>query len=279
MKYLNKSESRFLESLAKYKFLTNQQIEDLGIRKGAENVRSFTRKFFNDPTYSNLTARLCPGVRPQGGKIPHLYYLTPQGAKFIEEHFGVDPGSIKFPAPQSIISFRDYDHRVSTIDFFIHLNKWAEEQGFEVLFTDAYFDKTGASRGTEKLRAKTKIDLDEGYIIADGATMIDTGERRHLCLLEVYNGMDTKRVHGQLLKHTTAIAEGSPSVKYNFDRSNFVAVVFDTEEAKTAVMRRIREDAHFKEFLRHFRFKTIADFKKSFYDDWSLFDGSKVNFI
>lgn len=277
MIHLKRSETLFLESLARYKFLTNPQIEEIGILKGAPNVRAFTRTFLEK--HAGIVDRLALGVMAQAGKIPHLYYLTPKGAKFIEEALDIEPEKIKFPAPQSVVSFRDYAHRVSTVDFFIALRKWGESQGIEVLFTDAYFDKTGASRGTEKLRAKTKIDLDDGYIIADGATMIDTGERRHLCLLEVYNGMDTKRVHGQLLKHTTAIAEGSPSVKYNFDRSNFVAVVFDTEEAKNAVMRRLREDAHFKEFLRHFRFKTIADFKKSFYYDWSLFDGSKVNFI
>jgi hypothetical protein len=274
---LNNSETALLESLALYKFLTNPQIESIGVKKGASNVRVFTKRFMDK--HPGLIERLSMGVQAQAGRIPHLYYLTPKGAQFVEESLEIPPEKIKFPAAQSVVSFRDYAHRVSTIDFFISLRKWAESQGFDVLFTDAYFDKIGASRGTEKLRARTKIDLAGGYIIPDGAAMLDTIERKHLFLLEVYNGMDTKRVMEQLGKHLLAIADGSPSVKYGFDRGNFVAVVFDSDEAKNAVLSRMREDSHFKEFSNHFKFKTIAGVKESFYDGWELFNGLKINFI
>ena len=277
MRFLTQSETDFLEALALYKFLTNPQIEALGVKKGAANVRQFSKQFMGK--YPGVIERVSMGVRAQAGKIPHLYYLTPKGADFVAETLEIEPENIKFPAPQAVASFRDYDHRVSTIDFFISLRKWTKSQGFEVLFTDAYFDKIGANRGTEKLRAKTKIDTGAGYIIPDGAGMLETPERKHLFLLEVYNGMDTKRVLEQLEKHLVAIADGSPSLKYNFDRGNFVAVVFDSLEAKNAVMKRMGETPKFKEFKNHFKFRTIADFKNSFYDGWELFDGIKVNFI
>lgn len=277
MHFLTKAETDFLEALALYKFLTNPQVEALGVRKGAANVRDFTKKFM--VKHTGMVGRVSMGVRAQAGKIPHLYYLTPKGAEFVADTLDIEPESIKFPIPQAVASFRDYDHRVSTIDFFISLRLWAVSQGYEVLFTDAYFDKIGSARGTEKLRAKTKIDTGSGYIIPDGAGMLETPERKHLFLLEVYNGNDTKRVMEQLEKHLVAIGEGSPSIKYNFDRGNFLAVVFDTPEAKNAVIKRMQETQKFKEFKNHFRFKTIADFKNSFYDAWELFDGSKVNFI
>lgn len=277
MQFLTKAETDFLEALAIYKFLTNPQIEALGVKKGAPNVRQFTSKFM--VKYAGIIERTSMGVRAQAGKIPHLYYLTPKGAEFVAETLEIDPESIKFPAPQAVASFRDYDHRVSTIDFFISLRLWAISQGFEVLFTDAYFDKIGANRGTEKLRAKTKIDTGTAYIIPDGAGMLETPERKHLFLLEVYNGHDTKRVLEQLEKHRIAISEGSPSLKYNFDRGHTVAVVFDSVEAKNAVLKRMQETPTFQRFLIHFKFRAIADFKDSFYDDWELFDGSKVNFI
>lgn len=278
MQFLSNSETALLEALATYKFLTNAQIERIGIRKGAPNVRNFTKQFLEK--HPSIVGRIRMGVQAQAGKIPHLFHLTPKGAKFTAEILGIEPESVKFPALQAVASFHDYAHRVATIDFFIALRTWAKGEGFEVPFTDSYFDKTGASRSaSEKLRAKTKIDVGADYIIPDGAGMIDTGERCHLFLLEVYNGMDTKRVMGQLEKHLIAIAEGSPSEKYGFDRGNFVAVVFELEGAKKAVMRRMADDPHFMEFKKHFKFKTIDDFKDSFYIGWELFDGSKVDFI
>lgn len=277
MRFLNKSETSLLESLALYKFLTNPQIEALGVKKGAPNVRTFTKQFMDK--YPGIIERVSMGLQAQAGRIPHLYYLTPKGAQFVEETLEIDPENIKHPAPNAVAGFRDFAHRVSTIDFFISLRKWAEAQGFEVLFTDAYFDKTGANRGTEKLRAKTKIDVGAGYIIPDGMAMIETNERKHLFALEVYNGQDTKRVIEQLEKHRVAISDGSPSMKYGFDRGNFVAVVFDSAESKNAVIKRMRENSNFQNFKDYFKFRAIADFKESFYDDWELFDGSKVNFI
>lgn len=277
MRFLTQSETALLENLAIYKFLTNPQIEALGVKKGAPNVRKFTKEFMEK--FPKVIERVSMGVQAQAGRIPHLYYLTPKGAEFAAEMLNIDLADVKHPAPQAVASFRDYAHRVSTIDFFISLRNWAKSKGFEVLFTDSYFDKIGANRGAEKLRAKTKVDFGEGYIIPDGAGMIETNGIKHLFLLEVYNGMDTKRVIEQLEKHLVAISEGSPSIKYDFDRGNFVAVVFDSPEAKNAAMKRMSENPHFKEFKKYFRFKTIDDFKNSFYDGWELFDKSKVNFI
>ena len=112
MRFLTQSETDFLEALALYKFLTNPQIEALGVKKGAANVRQFSKQFMGK--YPGVIERVSMGVRAQAGKIPHLYYLTPKGADFVAETLEIDPGNITYG---------------DMVDNFPHFRKWGDKGG------------------------------------------------------------------------------------------------------------------------------------------------------
>ena len=65
---------------------------------------------------------------------------------------------------------------------------------------------------------------------------------RYLFALEVYNGIDTKRVYAQLEKHLVALGEGRISELYGYPKAHRVLCVFETESALQAAVRRLCED-------------------------------------
>lgn len=278
MKFLSDSRVRILDSLSKYKFLTAVQLHKTGVTGSAQQARKTTREFILE--CPGIIDFVSPGIVPGVGRIPNLYFLTKKGAAFAAEHLSLELTQIKHPVGKIAGSFFDYSHRVATIDCLIAFRRWTESEGHSITFMDAYFDKVGANRsGTERSRAKTKIDFGTQYLIADGACMFAANGRKYLFLLEFYNGMDTKRVIEQLHKHAVAMSDGSPSVKYGYDRGNVVTVVFEKASAKTAAMTRMRTDKAFDAFRRHFLFKSLEAVESDFARGWELFDGERVNLI
>ena len=86
-----------------------------------------------------------------------------------------------------------------------------------------------------------------------------TTPQLYLYALEMYNGIDTKRVHAQLEKHLVALGEGRISELYRYPKAHRVLCVFETESALQAAIRRLCEDAAFTDQMRHqFAFSTLG---------------------
>ncbi len=94
-----------------------------------------------------------------------------------------------------------------------------------------------------------------------------------------HNGKSSKRLIEQLYVHLIAISEGTACKKHNFERSNRVAVVFELESTKHAVIKRLQKIEAFKPFYNFFIFKTNGELKNDFFNGWTLISGEKVNFI
>ena len=132
-----------------------------------------------------------------------------------------------------------------------------------------------------RLEALTKITYNNGkdHIFADAISMFKTPERKYLFCLEVYTGKDTKRIINQLEKYTLALAEGQPSLKYNFNRGARIYIILEHKSNLEAVLNRMRENDIFEEFEDYFLFKTIDDLKENFYNKWKTFKNRTLNFI
>lgn len=92
---------------------------------------------------------------------------------------------------------------------------------------------------------------------------------RYLFVLEVYNGIDTKRVHAHLEKHLVALGEGRISELYGYPRAHRVLCVFETESALQAAVRRLCEHPAFTDQMRHqFAFSTLAELRTGFAACW-----------
>ena len=270
MRQLTEQQIQILEALATYRYLTNDQIIRLGIVKQRSHlstafsrIRDIGKKLVETSSY---------GVHPQFGRIPDLHNLTKQGAELLIDEFEHLAENINYPKNRLKPAFRDYFHRVATIDTHISFRKSAISRGFEVDFFEHYFDKTGANRGsTQKLRAKTKIDLEASrYLIADGAGRYFDGEKKNLFLIEVHNGRDTKKLMQQLFNHLEAIGLGSPSLQYKHDRGHRVFIVFEHKGIMQATIKRLQNSPQFSEAKDYFLFKTLEQVRSEsdFFSNW-----------
>jgi hypothetical protein len=282
MIYLNENKIKILELLATYKFLTTSQFLRLGIVKYRPNLVNLLKDLRD--RQKPFIARIKFPVHAKFGRIEDVYYLTRHGVKFLTEHLNWNIEDIKHPKQQNSFFFRDYFHRLWTIDFHIEFRLWTENKGYEILFFDYYFDKIGANRtkrNLPRLEALTKITYNNGkdHIFADAISMFKTPERKYLFCLEVYTGKDTKRIINQLEKYTLALAEGQPSLKYNFNRGARIYIILEHKSNLEAVLNRMRENDIFEEFENYFLFKTIDDLRKSFFYRWKNYKFEEKNFL
>jgi len=277
--YLSESKIKILESLAKYKFLTTKQFLRLGIVKHRPNIF---------PLLKDLRERQRPfiekisfAVHPKLGRLEDVHYLTKWGAKFLIEELGYREEEIRYPIGKSSLFFRDYFHRLYTIDFHIEFDEWIKANDYEIDFFYTYFDKVGASRSKEKkLEALTKVNLDEeNYIIADAISMFTTFERKYLFTLEVYTDKNTKRIIKQLKKHMIALSKGYPSLQFNFNRGSRVISIFEDNATMEATIKRLKLEEDFEGFDNYFLFKTIDKVKENFFSNWLNLNLEKINFI
>lgn len=216
------------------------------------------------------------GFVPKIGKVQNINFLTQKGKRLLEE-YGLQENEIRIPIGRSTHFFKDYFHRCYTIDFHIELSKWAESNESSLIFFDTYFDKLGNNRQGKNLRAKTKVDLPEGYLIPDGVFKLKYADLTNaLFLFEMYNGKDTLRTLNQLKKHLYAMESGSVNEKYEFKYGYRVLCVFEEETMMKALMERLQEDRTFKHFKEYFLFKSLEDVRNgNVISGWVDFTGEK----
>lgn len=271
------SHERILLSLAQYKYLTVSQLTKLGVMSNKRNVSSKVKElrdrgFINSIVY---------GFVPKYGKIENVNYLTPKGKNVLIDGLGLEEDEIRIPIGRSNHFFKDYYHRRNTIDFHIQLVQSSEALNYDVLFFDTYFDKLGDNRKNQNLRAKTRVSLEEGYIIPDASTMIEFEDKsNYLFLVEVYMGKDTLRTIKQLKKHVVACALGTVNEKYDFKRAYRILSVFEHESIKQSVMSRMASDDYFMYMSNHFYFKTLEEVQeRHFMQNWYNFKGEQKSIV
>lgn len=260
------TQTDMLLALARYKFLTTSQMILLGISKHRSNISKHLKELREGKR--PFVGRMEFGTHPKQGRLEDFYYLTPRAKKSLMDGLQMQADEIQLPIGTSTLFNNDYFHRKFTIDCQIATYQMAEQKGWEVLFFERYFDKTGSNRKGGTSRAKTKIDMDDGhYLIADGVFMIEKEEigDRDLYCFEMYNGKDTKRVHKQLRQYVQAFANGSPSIKYNHrtpDGSRYkgsrVLCVFEHASCMEAVVQRIETDPLFAHMRELFLFEELG---------------------
>ena len=276
---MKESQIKLLEKLAQYKYLTTSQMHRLGILKHKQGLYQILREL-KDSSKSKIDFKNF-GIAPGIGKLESFYFLTKHGIDFLINDLEYED-EIKAPIGNSSLFARDYFHRKYTVDFYIYLDSFLNENNGHIDFLDYYFDKVGNNRVNGNLRAKNKIDLNaEGsYIIPDIVTQFKARDNDFLFLFEQHNGKDTKKLIKQLYNHLLVLEQGSASTKYKFHKSNRVVVVFEFESIKKATMKRLSELETFKPFNKFFIFKTNKELENNdFLNNWSLINGEKTTFI
>lgn len=114
-------------------------------------------------------------------------------------------------------------------------------------------------------------------MIADALFLLQTPNRKELYAVEMYNGNDTNRVQQSLLHHLKALSLGQPSKMFDLNYGSRVLCIFESENHKVHVMKRLCEDERFVQAKSYFLFKTLEEIKQQVFEGWGLFDGEKVN--
>lgn len=272
---LSNQQQNVLEVLACFKYLTIQQMLILGVSKNYNSLRNYTlSRLMNRKAIKGHDF----GWIPQVGRLAKIYYLTPTGAELLAEALRIDSSEIEYPKGGVQFS-RDYLHRIHFINFHIYFREWIKETKSELDFFQSYFDKIGSQRaGKVRSTAKTRVQLKGKTFIPDGITRYqepNQGKSR-LVIIEIHNGVHSKRITEQLVQHMEALQEGLFSHKYGHGVANFVLSIHEHESTLKSVKNRLMNRAEFKPFLPLFLFNTQAQTNQNFSKNWTLADGSKT---
>lgn len=279
MLYLTENQIVALELLATYKYLTSSQFVKMGIYKKRGYLTNALKVLID--IKNPLVAK--HDFNPISGKLESFYYLTKYGKNLLIDEMDYMENQIKAPKGLSSIYLKDYQHRKRTIDFHIGLRRWVESNNSDIHFFNYYFDKSGSNKSSNKSQhvyALNKIQLDKDHsFIPDATTMFSLDGQKHLYLFEQHNGQDCKRLLEQLQIHSHAIHKKIISEKYNLKNSHQVVVVCEYESVKDTVIQRLLKIQNIGYYNNFFLFKTNVELDKDFYNNWTLIDGTTVNFL
>lgn len=267
-------QEKILCALGKYKFLTSLQAWTI---IGNKNIQSI----YNDLRIlrgKELVDCIVYGGVSKSGTMHKLNYLTTKGAKVVAEILQTELDSIKFPKSTNTLVKNDFIHRIHTIDQHIAFDKWFE-QSHELLFFDRYFDKLGSQRkqADGALHSKTRVQLDDiNFINPDVIFAYGTIQKPNLFVLEIANGLDTKRIVQQVKGGIYAAYTGAVADKYQLQVTPKLLVALEHEGTKNAVMQRVKMDGYLNEFegLENFLFFALqAQSKESWATSWQDING------
>lgn len=270
---ISPTQENILVKLATYKFLTVGQLLRLWIMNDRANLN---KQISELRSWKNaLIGSVTFGINPSYWRLESVHHLTSYGANLIKERLNfADP--VRFPKGKGVLFQQDYFHRVYTVDFHIALQEQSSDNDWGLLFFLSYFDK-GSSAKKRGYKAESTITISRNeYLVADALCMLQTPIRKELYAVEIFNGNDTHRVHLSLLRHLKALSVGQPSKMFKLDYGSRVLCVFETDNGKFNVMRRISEDERFTEAKLYFLFKTIQEVRENVFEGWELFGGEIV---
>lgn len=279
MAHITENQTTALEWLATFKYLTSSQFVKMGLFKKRAYVTN-SLKVLTDMKKPLIAKH---DFNPITGKLESFYYLTKDGKNFLIDELDYTEPQIKAPKGLSPVRLKDYFHRKYTIDFYIGLKQWLVSNGGEINFLNYYFDKVGNNRNADESKHVTTLNKTQPKgvktFIPDVNTMFSIDGKKYLYLFEQHNGNDAKRLFEQLYVHIVAISQRAVSKKYNFQKPHKVVVVCEHESVKNAVIQRLREGQNIQHYNDFFIFKTNAELKDDFYNNWTLLNGKSTTFL
>ena len=248
---LTELETRILEALSRYRFLTPSQLISAGVSNSKQVIwraLAHLRQYPGKKKALVGAIRFSPRVRIEA--VETVHYLTALGGGVLAEALRTEEEAFDFK-PVTSVYHRDYWHRLHTINFHIWLDQALRRTEFEIETWDRYFDKSGTNRTKDpnrpRLRSKTRLSLLGGrHLIPDVnfvvASRKDTSKKALFCL-EVANGRDTKKNLRQIEGHVRAMKEGAMAAKYGVEQNHSSLFLFSQRALAESVWERFPEAA------------------------------------
>ena len=163
---MNLTDTHILIRLARYRFLTIGQLA----RMGVANEKTI-RLHLKELETARLIGRQHFHLGPSVGKLPNVYWLTPKGAKEVQEGTGAP---VLAPKPRTLSPFHVH-HRILTVDTLIAADACWNNVEFETYMQ------------WQSGRPLTSLHLGRKQAIADGVLrLVDASGLRRVYVLEVY---------------------------------------------------------------------------------------------
>jgi hypothetical protein len=268
-----------LKALGKYKFLTSQQLWKLVGNKSLHVIYN-DLKVLKERGFSDY---IVYGGVSRSGTMAKLHYLTSKGARVTADIEGVSIDQVKYPKSTNTLVKNDFFHRIFTIDMMIAFDKWIAGTEHEPIFFDVYFDKTGSQRKQEEgaLKGKTRVEIGKNnFIDPDGIFLYRTNQKDELRILEVANGLDSKRIMQQIRNVVFASYQGYVSEKYKVLTTPKILIAFEKDSTMQAVISRIRVDNYLDSFenLNDYLFFALqSEAKETWSDGWKDISGGTAS--
>ena len=252
-----------LEALARFKYLTSQQLQIIFTSKSTSSINTAIRslKSFKYPLIKSLSF----WITPWHGKLPHIHFLTSAGIKVLVEQLSIPLHKIYAPTNRNSFFQRDYFHRISTITFNILFQRWLINQGHQLYFFKSYFNRPKHENGH---KAETTITNWEYKSEPDAIGLYFANTQPHLFLFEQHNGVDAKRAINQITHHCYGLANGAASEQFKLNKPLKIYYVFEYESCLKATLNHFENDKWLMKFRGHFYFKTNQSLISNFADNW-----------
>jgi len=248
MKPLNASQLTILQHLHKFRFLTTGQLLRLGVSKHRPHANRLLRDLRAGP--KPLVGRTNYPTDPKRGKLESIHHLTPAGFQVLREL-----QLTEHLPPTGAQAYKDYYHRVHTIDIHIAFWEYCRTFGLDLVVWTNYFDR---ARG----EAATALRLSDGSdLLPDALAVVGQDRKAFLFAIEMYNGQDVTRTMRQLRKHVQGLADGAVAAAYNLEKNHYVLCVFEVEALMASVQKAVAADDYFAKSLDYFGFKTLQSIR------------------
>lgn len=264
-------ETAALRALARYKFLTYEQMKMLKIGK-------------HRPNLSKVMNGLSEVKRPYVRKIPNRpatpvkFYLTKKGKDALIQLYDCDPETILLPKTIIYTDTQDQKHRTSIISIQIAFDLACLEQRMPMLFCLRYFDSTGNNRIDKNLKSRTAFHFtDTQTVKADLIFAIQTAKQKELYILELENGKDTQKGIEKCINHAKALFRGSVNQKFDFQKGYRTLWVFEHKSIMFKVMEGLQQMPLFDTIREYFLFKPLEETSTAIFSDWLNVSGDHKN--
>ena len=265
---LNNKQISILCALAKYQFLTYEQLMTLGV----------------DQHKSNLSSQLnilLKGKKPLVRKIPHspnqsaVFYLDRSAQNLLTKELKLNEQNIQIP--RSIIKTENQNrkHRSFLVDIHIALDQSVAKQNLESVFCHKDTDKTRKNNIDNSFNSSTAIQFSKGSVIADMIFMLQTSYQKELYLLELENGIDAAKSISKCYNHATLLFEGSVHHKFNFDSAYRSLWVFENAKTMLNTQQSLSKNDYYEHIHEYFLFNTYHQVIDSFFKGWINMSGQE----
>ena len=262
---------RVMQALHLYRFLTVEQMLQLGISKNAKSLR--------DKTLFALRHHKYIHSEKIGSFLPDVHHLTNRGRSILQEieRIESEPVPSNKKQPFSALFAR---HRFAQVDFQIGLRQWTEQRGdTEVLLELQDFIRHGnAGQGRGKSATELVVSSLINTVIPDGvfAVGLNTGQTA-VYLVEIHRSTQSKAVTEQLNRYCEVLKSGVVQQQFGYAGHPIICSVHHQASVLASVKTRLNAHPEFAPFKHNFVFRALDDLNTNFSGGWHFADNTPAN--